>query len=109
MQIPATAFVLALGGYMKNINEQGEIVTSENPDILSPAKLREIVYNALNSNQYVFEWEENTHQPYSGMFYDGEKEIHLYIYVWNITPTHINNNPEQKGIQIRNGRVEWAV
>lgn len=87
---------------MKNINQQGEIVTSDNPAILSPAELRDIVYHALNTNQYVFEWEQNTRQPYSGMFYDGEKEIHLYIYVWNITPTHIHNNPEQKGIQIRN-------
>lgn len=87
---------------MKNINEQGRIVTSDNPVILSPAKLRDIVYNALNSNQYVFKWENNTHQPYSGMFFDGENEIHLYIYVWNITPTYIKNNPIQKGIQIRN-------
>lgn len=97
-----SVFVFALGGCMKNINEQGKIVTSDNLDTLSPAKLREIIYNALNSNQYVFSWEECTHQPYSGMFFDGEKEIHLYIYVWNITPTYINNNPHQKGIQIRN-------
>ena len=94
--------MFALGGYMKNINEQGKIVTSDNPTILSPAKLRDIIYNALNTNQYVFEWEQNTKQPYSGLFFDGIKEIHLYIYVWNITPTHIYNNPEQKGIQIRN-------
>lgn len=102
MQTPMSVFVFALGGYMKNINEQGKIVTSDNLDTLSPAKLREIIYNALNSNQYVFSWEESTHQPYSGVFFDGEKEIHLYIYVWNITPTYINNNPHQKGIQIRN-------
>lgn len=94
--------MFALGGCMKNINEQGRIVTSDNPVILSPAKLRDIVYNALNANQYVFKWENNTHQPYSGMFFDGENEIHLYIYVWNITPTYIKNNPLQKGIQIRN-------
>ncbi len=97
-----SVFVFAVGGCMKNINEQGKIVTRDNSNILSAAQLREIVYNALNSNQYVFSWENNYRQPYSGTFFDGEKEIHLYIYVWNITPTHIYNNPNQKGIQIRN-------
>lgn len=101
MWICKSAFVFAFGGNMKNINEYGQIVTCDNPSTLSPAKLRDILFNALNSNQYVFKWEQNTRQPYSGMFFDGEKEIHLYIYVWNITPTYINNNPVQKGIQIR--------
>jgi len=84
-----------------NIDVSGKIVSSELPENISREKEREIIYNSLNSNGFTFEWTNKTHKPYSGIFYDGDRKIDLYIYVWNITPTYINNDPNQKGIQIR--------
>ena len=96
------AFVFSLGGSMKfnNIDVSGEIIFSESPERISRNREKEIIYKSLNSNGYKFHWTNETSKPYAGVFYDGDKKIDLYIYVWNITPTYINNNPEQKGIQI---------
>ncbi len=83
-----------------NINVSGEIVYSETPEIITNSKQKEIIYKALNSNGYTFEWKNQTRKPYSGVFYDGDRKMDLYIYVWNITPTYIKNNPDEKRIQI---------
>ena len=85
---------------MKNIDINGNIVSGITISSLGRGALRDIVYNALNKNEYQFSWTQNTRQPYSGVLNDGSKTIDLYIYVWNITPTYINNNEEQKRIQI---------
>lgn len=83
-----------------NINKNGKIVKSERPDIFTRSEIRNLIYNALNANEYSFEWKEDKHQPYKGNLTDGEKNIELLIYAWNITPTHINEDEHQKGIQI---------
>ena len=93
--------------YVNNINAQGIIEKMDSPAKLSRGDLKQIVYEALNSNQYTFSWSETSAQgnaslPYEGTFFDGETEIHLYIYVWNITQTCIINNYENdKRIQIQ--------
>lgn len=85
---------------MKNLDINGNIIQADPPTRFSSKELREIVYNALNQNEYQFDWTQDKHQPYSGVFCDGAKEIDLYIYLWNITPTCINDSEEQKRIQI---------
>lgn len=94
---------------VNNINASGAIEKIDSFPRLGRGELKQIVYNALNSNQYVFSWSEESAQgnaslPYEGTFFDGETEIHLYIYVWNITKTCIINNYENdKRIQIQRG------
>lgn len=85
---------------MKNLDANGNIVTGSTISTLGRVELRDVIFNALNKNEYQFSWTQNSHQPYQGVLCDGSKMIDLYIYVWNITPTYINNNAEQKRIQI---------
>ena len=92
---------------MKNLDINGDIVQADPMDYYSPKRLREIVFEALNKNEYEFTWTQDKKQPYSGIFCDGSKVIDLYIYVWNVTPTYINDSEEQKRIQI-NARVDNA-
>lgn len=86
-----------------NINFSGEIILSDQPSTLSVNEEREIIFDSLNSNGFEFIWTNDSKKPYSGIFFDGEKKISLYIYVWNITPTYIGNDLDEKRIQIRNG------
>lgn len=88
-----------------NIDKNGQIVQSACPAKMIRTALKAIVYNALNRDQYTFEWDQasqsgNASFPYSGTFFDGKTNIHLYIYVWNITRTRIGNDINEKRIQI---------
>ena len=92
---------------VNNINADGKIEKMDSPALLNRTELKTIIFEALNSNEYSFSWNESSalataSLPYEGLFFDGKAEIKLNIYVWNITKTCIIHNFENdKRIQIQ--------
>jgi len=81
------------------ISSSGSIISAPNPVAFDAKKIREIIYEALNSKDFEFTWIQKRSQPYHGTFFDGENTIDLYIYAWNMTPAY-RTNPSEKRIQI---------
>jgi hypothetical protein len=71
------------------IDSTGHIVSGGNPDALDPKAISKAIYDALNQKDYSFKWTQKTKKPYRGILNDGENDIDLYIYVWNMSPVHI--------------------
>ena len=82
------------------ISATGSIISADNPTKFSAKEIRDYIFDALNSNGYVFSWKQKRSQPYQGILDDGDKEIDLYIYAWNMTPAY-RTNPSEKRIQIQ--------
>ena len=88
------------GGKYNQLSSDGKIVMDVNPPTFSTYEIREIIFDSLNKHDFRFEWKERKSQPYSGILNDGEKDIHLYIYAWNMTPAYRKNDSEKR-IQIQ--------
>lgn len=82
------------------IAPDGTIVPGTNPMNLSAVDIKKQIETDLNRNDYTFEWKSRRSQPYSGVLDDGEKQIDVYIYAWNMTPAY-RKNPSEKRIQIQ--------
>lgn len=82
------------------ISATGSIISADNPANFSAKEIRDHIFNALNSNGYVFVWKQKKSQPYQGILDDGDTSIDLYIYAWNMTPAY-RTNPSEKRIQIQ--------
>lgn len=82
------------------ISATGSIISADNPTNFSAKEIRDHIFNALNSNGYVFSWKQKKSQPYQGILDDGDRAIDLYIYAWNMTPAY-RTNPSEKRIQIQ--------
>lgn len=82
------------------ISSTGQIITGNNPTNFTSIEIKDHIYNALNQNDYRFSWIQRRSQPYEGTLSDGENDIHLFIYAWNITPAY-RTNPSEKRIQIQ--------
>lgn len=85
----------------KQINIKHDIEYGDEPKGPSPTRIKEIIYNSLNNNNYKFNWIDNTKQPYEGELFIKGNKINLYIYVWRITNGGKGRNmPFEKRIQI---------
>ncbi len=83
------------------INVTGSISIGSEPTGPNPARIKEIIFNSLNRDDYGFEWIQNNSQPYHAIFFDGLKNIDLYIYAWRISNGGKGRNrPSEKRIQI---------
>lgn len=82
------------------ISSTGAIISATNPPNISSKEIREYIYQALNLHDCTFTWIQKHSQPYQGILNDGEKDINLYIYAWNMTPAY-RTNPSEKRIQIQ--------
>jgi predicted restriction endonuclease len=64
-------------------------------------RIKELIFNSLNKDEYRFRWIQNKSQPYKSIFFDGLKNIDLYIYAWRISNGGKGRNrPSEKRIQI---------
>lgn len=81
------------------INSSGNIAIGPNPPAFEPKAISDTIYAALNIKDYSFKWTQKTRKPYRGVLNDGESNIDLYIYVWNMTPAYRDNKSEKR-IQI---------
>lgn len=81
------------------IDTFGNIVLGPKPDNFSSVDIKNILELDLNKNDYEFTWKQKKSQPYSGILYDGDNDINLYIYIWNLTPAYRSNDSEKR-IQI---------
>ena len=82
------------------IAANGTIVSGANPITLSAVDIKKQIETDLNRNDYTFKWNSRRSQPYSGVLDDGDNQIDVYIYAWNMTPAY-RANPSEKRIQIR--------
>ena len=82
------------------IATNGTIVFGANPATLSAVNIKNQIEADLNRNDYTFKWNSRRYQPYSGVLDDGENQIDVYIYAWNMTPAY-RSNPSEKRIQIQ--------
>lgn len=82
------------------ISSIGTIINAANPPNINSKQIREYIFHALNLNDYTFTWIQRNSQPYQGLLNDGEKDIDLYIYAWNMTPAY-RANASEKRIQIQ--------
>ena len=82
------------------IASDGTIISGANPSTLSAVDIKNLIATDLNRNDYTFEWKTRRSQPYSGVLDDGENQIDVYIYAWNMTPAY-RKNPSEKRIQIQ--------
>lgn len=81
------------------IAANGAIVSGANPATLSAVAIKNQIEIDLNKNDYAFKWNSRRSQPYSGILDDGDNQIDVYIYAWNMTPAY-RTNPSEKRIQI---------
>lgn len=81
------------------IAANGTIVSGANPITLSAVAIKNQIETDLNRNDYTFRWNSRRSQPYSGVLDDGDNQIDVYIYAWNMTPAY-RSNPSEKRIQI---------
>lgn len=84
------------------IAANGTIILGENPAKLSAVDIKNQIETDLNRNDYTFIWNSRRTQPYSGVLDDGDNQIDVYIYAWNMTPAY-RANPSEKRIQIQAG------
>ena len=84
------------------IAANGTIILGENPAKLSAVDIKNQIETDLNRNDYTFIWNSRRSQPYSGVLDDGDNQIDVYIYAWNMTPAY-RANPSEKRIQIQAG------
>lgn len=82
------------------ISPSGTIISGPNPSNFSSEEIKNLIFDALNSYDYSFEWTQQRSQPYRGILFDGTNNIDLYIYAWNISPAY-RTNPSEKRIQIQ--------
>lgn len=82
------------------INATGSIVVGPNPDLYSTSQLKNMVFNALNKKDYIFQWTDGNKNPFRGVLSTADNDIDVYIYIWNITPAY-RTNPSEKRIQIQ--------
>lgn len=82
------------------ITATGAIVSGPNPANFSALDIRNHIFSALNMNDYKFTWTQRRSQPYQGILDDGDNQIDVYIYAWNITPAY-RTSPSEKRIQIQ--------
>ena len=82
------------------ISSNGTIISAANPSNISSNNIKNFIFQALNLNDYTFTWIQKHPQPFQGILNDGEKDINLYIYAWNMTPAY-RTNPSEKRIQIQ--------
>lgn len=75
------------------------------PDPIGPSKkeICDLIFDALNTDAYSFQWSEQARQPYRGLLETGAGQIDLYIYAWRISNGGRENLPYEKRIQIQNG------
>jgi len=81
------------------IAPNGTIIYAANPATFSAVAIKEQIATDLNRNDYTFTWNSRSSQPYSGVLFDGDNQIDVYIYAWNMTPAY-RSNPSEKRIQI---------
>ncbi len=81
------------------IAANGTIVFGANPPTLSAVAIKKQIETDLRRNDYIFKWNSRRSQPYSGVLDDGDNQIDVYIYAWNMTPAY-RSNPSEKRIQI---------
>lgn len=84
------------------ISPTGSILPGPDPKGPTPEEIKDIIYNALNQNDFTFQWIEKSSQPYSGKLFTGETELDLFIYAWRIGNGGRSNLPSEKRIQIPN-------
>lgn len=87
---------------LNEISTDGSVAQLPQPANLSRTEIIDILFKALNSDDYEFTWIENKKQPYHGTFSDDSNDVDVYIYAWNITPAD-RKNPSEKRIQIQDG------
>lgn len=81
------------------IATDGSIISAANPENFSAIDIKKQIEFDLNRNDYTFTWNTRRSQPYSGVLDDGDNQIDVYIYAWNMTPAY-RSNPSEKRIQI---------
>lgn len=86
------------------IMTNGTIAPGTDPAGPRPNIIRNIIFSALNSNGFTFNWTNAQSQPYSGVLDTGVgSTIDLYIYAWRISNGGRPNLVSEKRIQIRKG------
>ena len=73
------------------IAANGTIVFGANPPTLSAVAIKKQIETDLRRNDYIFKWNSRRSQPYSGVLDDGDNQIDVYIYAWNMTPAYRSN------------------
>ena len=73
------------------IAANGTIVFGANPPTLSAVAIKKRIETDLRRNDYIFKWNSRRSQPYSGVLDDGDNQIDVYIYAWNMTPAYITS------------------
>lgn len=76
---------------------------SPGPDPTGPNRkeIRDIIFNCLNQDDYIFNWTQQSSQPYTGTLDTGSNTINLFIYAWRIGNGGRTNLPSEKRIQIQ--------
>lgn len=82
------------------ITVTGTIAPGPNPPTMSAVDIKQAIFDALNKNDFTFRWTNQGSQPYRGILFNGENNIDVYLYAWNITPAYRDNDSEKR-IQIR--------
>ena len=83
------------------IDIKGKIIIGNEPTGPNSIRIKELIFSSLNKDDYRFKWIQNKSQPYEAVFFDGIKNIELYIYAWRISNGGKGRNrPSEKRIQI---------
>lgn len=82
------------------IDATGRIVPGTDPAGPNRKEIRDIIEQALNTNDYSFSWSARNKQPYEGTLDTGSNAVNLLIYAWRISNGGRTNLPSEKRIQI---------
>ena len=82
------------------IDATGRIVPGTDPAGPNRKEIRDIIEQALNTNDYSFSWSARNKQPYEGTLDTGSNAVNLLIYAWRISNGGRANLPSEKRIQI---------
>lgn len=82
--------------FYNEIDSLGHIAPGPKPNTFSALEIKDFLEKDLNKNDYQFTWNKKKSQPYSGILFDGDKDIDVYIYAWNLTPAYRKNNSEKR-------------
>lgn len=82
--------------FYKEIDSLGHIAEGPKPNTFSALEIKDFLEKDLNKNDYQFTWNKKKSQPYSGVLFDGDKDIDVYIYAWNLTPAYRKNKSEKR-------------